>query len=218
MARGDFVKRSIAAIYSKTADRFYEPVVVRRAFPLLGGDLNDLVLEQGRRAVAFADGRPILDMPVGTAYFTRAMAMAHDGIVVGSDIAEGMVRQAQRAARTAGTTNLVPVQADAHHLPFADRSFAAILCTNGLQVIPDLRASVVELSRVLAPDGRLFVSVVTLPVGAVLPARAAERLPTLMKSESDIERALNDDDMTVVDVRKNRLAVLLEAVKGARTL
>ncbi len=82
-------KKLIANIYSYTADKLYEPIVVKRAFPLFGGDLNDVVLEQGRRAVASAAGRPILDMPVGTAYFTVEMARAHPGLVVGVDIAAG---------------------------------------------------------------------------------------------------------------------------------
>lgn len=171
---GDRAKRLIGAIYSAAADRLYEPIVVRGAFPLLGGDLNELVLGQGRRAVAVAQGRPILDMPVGTAYFTVEMARLHDGVVVGADIARGMVDHAARAARGRGLDNLLSVQADAHVLPFGDASFGAILCTNGLQVIPGLEPTLAELARVLAPGGTLFASVVHLPLAA--------RAPTMFKS------------------------------------
>ena len=215
MTRRDVVKRAIAQIYSRAADTLYEPLVVRGTFPLLGGDLNDLVLEQGRRAVAAAGGRPILDMPIGTAYFTLAMAARHAGLVVGADIAEGMVRKARRDARTAGRNNLAAVQADAHHLPFESGSFGAILCTNGLQVIPGLRESVGELVRVLTPDGRLYVSVVTLPVGRVLPRDTAERLPTMLKSEREMMRALEEAALEVTSVTRNRLALLFEATKPA---
>ena len=213
MSGRDRIKRAVAAIYSATADRLYEPIVVRTAFPLLGGDLNDLVLAQGRRAVAAVDGRPILDMPIGTAYFTLALARRHEGVVVGSDIAAGMVRKAQRAADEAGVENLAPVRADAHHLPFEDGSFGAILCTNGLQVIPGLHETVSELARVLAGGGRLYVSTVTLPVGAVLTPDAAERLPVMLKSQRELVGALSAHGLVVTSVDKNRLALLIEATK-----
>jgi ubiquinone/menaquinone biosynthesis C-methylase UbiE len=171
------------------------------------------VLEQGRCAVAAADGRPILDMPIGTAYFTLSMASRHDGLVVGSDIAEGMVQKARSAARGSGASNLATVQADAHYLPFKTGSFGAILCTNGLQVIPGLRPSVAELVRVLAPGGRLYVSVVTLPLARALPPDAAERMPTVLMSQRDITRALVEAGVDVTSATKNRLAILLEATK-----
>src|SRR5688500_16772445 len=130
------IKRFIASGYSLAADRIYEPIVVNGAFKVFGGNLNDLAVEQGRRAVELADGGPILDMPVGTAYFTTKLARAHEGLVVGSDIAWGMVVRSMEAAREEATPNLRCVQADAHSLPFPDDTFPAVMCTNGLQVIP----------------------------------------------------------------------------------
>ena len=213
MSRRDVVKRAIAKIYSRAADTLYEPLVVRGTFPLLGGDLNDLVLEQGRRAVVAAGGRPILDMPIGTAYFTLAMAARHQGLVVGVDIAEGMVRKARREAASAGRDNLTCVQGDAHRLPFASDSFGAILCTNGLQVMPGLHESVAEITRVLSRGGRLYVSVVTLPLARALPSEAAERVPTMLKSQREMTRALTRAGLDVTSVTRNRLALLFEATK-----
>jgi SAM-dependent methyltransferase len=211
VAGGDRAKRVIARIYSRSAERLYEPLVVRTGFPLLGGDLNDLVLEQGKKAVEAAGDKPILDMPVGTAYFTKEMAKRAGGPVVGVDIAEGMVRKAARTGAESGLRNLFSLQADAHHLPFEDGSFGAILCTNGLQVIPGLTQTVFELARVLAPDGTLFVSVVTFPLGRVLPRRAAGHLPTMLRSRRDVEDELRDAGLTVTNSRMNRLAFLIEA-------
>ena len=213
MGRREFAKRAIGAVYSKAANRLYEPLVVRTAFPLFGGDLNDVVLEQGRAAVASSGDDPILDMPVGTAYFTVAMAAARDALVVGVDIAEGMVRRAMKAGRDANTTNLVALRADAHRLPFADGSFGAILCTNGLQVIPGLEDTIAELARVLAPGKTLYVSVVTMPVGALLPARTSRRLPTLLKSRREIVGSLERAGLTITSTRTQRLALLIEAIK-----
>jgi ubiquinone/menaquinone biosynthesis C-methylase UbiE len=215
---GARAKKAIAGIYSWAADTLYEPVVVKRAFPLLGGNLNDLVLAQGRRALEVAGGRPILDMPVGTAYFTIETARRHPGVVVGADLAGGMVRAARRTAETAGATSLSCVQADAHRLPFAGGTFGAVLCTNGLQVIPGLRQTMAELARVLAPGGALLLSVVTLPVTAALPAGAARHVPTVLKSRRDILEAVRDAGLTVTSSSTQRFALLAEALKpGERT-
>ncbi|MGH2753909.1 MAG: class I SAM-dependent methyltransferase [Actinomycetota bacterium] len=210
-----FAQRAIAGIYSFAAKNLYEPIVVRRAFPLFGGNLNELALEQGRAAVAAAEGGPILDMPVGTAYFAIPVARAHEGLVTGADIAAGMVHEAAGAAREAGASGLQMVQANAHALPFQDASFAAILCTNGLQVMPGLGASVAEMERVLKPGGTLFVSVVTLPMSRLLPSANAEHLPTMLRSGMDVAEAISAAGIYVTTIRHERLATLIEAVKPA---
>lgn len=198
-------QKIVAGFYSAAARRVYEPLVVHGSFRLLGGRLNELVAGQGRRAVSVAAGGPILDVPVGTAYFTRAVARAHPGLVVGVDIAEGMVGKSASVAREEGLANLKLVQASVHELPFPDGTFEAILCTNGLQVMPDLRGAVSELARVLSPAGMLFVSVVGLPL------RSA-RLPTALATEA-VGAALEREGLTVTRVRRTRLATLYEATR-----
>jgi SAM-dependent methyltransferase len=211
--RTDRVQRAIASIYSFAAKNLYEPIVVKRAFPLFGGNLNELALEQGRAAVQAAAGRPILDMPVGTAYFTIPLARGHDGLVVGVDIAAGMVDEASIAATRAGVDNLQMVQGNAHALPFKTGSFGAILCTNGLQVMPGLHESVVEMERVLEPGGTLFVSVVTVPVGRLLPEGSSTRLPTMLRSGMDVAEEISRAGIYVTSIRHERFATLIEAVK-----
>ena len=208
-------KRLVGAIYSRAAENLYEPIVVQRAFPLLGGNLNDLVLEQGQDAVASADGAPILDMPVGTAYFTTAIARQHAGIVVGVDIADGMVRQADLAAREAGITNLLAVQADAHKLPFPDACFGAVLCTNGLQVIPGLSPTVKELVRVLRPGGMVFVSFLSAPLTQFMSATRRSGLPALMRPREDVLEAFSEAGIHGMTMRRQRLATLLRGAKPA---
>jgi ubiquinone/menaquinone biosynthesis C-methylase UbiE len=214
--RRSLLKRTIGGIYSAAADRIYEPVVVRFGFPLLGGNVNALALEQGKKAVATAAGEPILDMPVGTAYFTVRVAQQHGGLVVGSDIAEGMVRASRRAAGQAGVTNLEGVIADAHNLPFREGAFKAILCTNGLQVIPDLDRSLAELARVLSPEGTLYTSIIAVPLSRALPERTADHLPTMFKSRREVTRAFARAGLQVLSIASNRFALLLEAARRAR--
>ena len=212
MSSNERAKRLIGGIYSFAADKLYEPLVVHGAFRLFGGALNDLVTEQGRRAVSGARGGPILDLPVGTGYFTVEMARRHEGIVVGVDIAEGMVREA--AARDA--PNLVALQADAHRLPFEDDSFRAVVCTNGLQVMPGLGPSLDEMERVLAPGGRLYVSVLLAPVGAGFRSDTREHLPTLVRPSKDVVAAIAGRGLHVTRHDRVRLATLIEATKPDR--
>ena len=213
MSRTSFAKRAIAAIYSGTAGKLYEPIVVQGAFKVFGGSLHKLVAEQGRRAVALARGGPILDMPVGTGYFTKEVAAVHSGLVVGADIAAGMVIETQRKAREEMIDNLVTVQCDVHALPFGDGAFPAILCSNGLQVMPGLHRAIAELYRVLAPGGSMFVSVIMLPVGALLPHAASDHLPTMLRSRAYISRALTDAGFELGLVESERLAYMVEARK-----
>jgi ubiquinone/menaquinone biosynthesis C-methylase UbiE len=213
----DPVQRFISGAYSFLADRLYEPLVVHGGFRLFGGDINSLAFAQGEKAVEAADGGPILDMPVGTAYFTSAIARNHPGIVVGVDIAQGMVEQTRRVAREQGLPNLAAVRADAHHLPFVDGAFAAIVSTNGLQVIPQMESAVAELVRVLAPGGSLFVSVITAPLAAAVPERMRHDLPAIVRPGTDVAHAItraSGETMTFTQLSRSRLATLIEWKKG----
>lgn len=49
--------------------------------------------------------------------------------------------------------------ADALNLPFADASFDAVICSEVLEHLPDYRAAIAELVRVLRPGGRVAISV-----------------------------------------------------------
>lgn len=199
-------QKIVASIYSGAAKRLYEPLVVHGSFRLFGGRLNELVAEQGRRAVSVAAGGPILDVPVGTAYFTRAVARLHSGVVVGVDIARGMTERAAEVARAEGLPNLSVVQASIHDLPFEDGTFKAILCTNGLQVMPNLEGAVQELARVLARDGTLFVSVLGLPLrNKSLPTALATRNTKLAMIKTGLDPS---------GTGRTRLALIFEATKA----
>jgi ubiquinone/menaquinone biosynthesis C-methylase UbiE len=128
-----------------------------------------------------------------------------------------MVEQTRRVARQQGLANLTAVRADAHYLPFDDDTFAAIISTNGLQVIPQMESAVAELVRVLAPGGSLFVSVITAPLAAGLPQRMRHDLPAIVRPGSDVADAItkaSGEAMTFTQLSRSRLATLIEWKKG----
>ncbi len=90
-------------------------------------------------------GRTVLDVGTGTG--RAAIALGRRGAVVtGVDASAEMLAVARRRAADAG----VPVtfaREDAHRLPFADRSFDAVICLRVLMHTPDWRQSLSELCR-----------------------------------------------------------------------
>jgi ubiquinone/menaquinone biosynthesis C-methylase UbiE len=72
-------------------------------------------------------------------------------------VQQAMLDEVMRRSREVGITNIVPQLGDARRLPYADRTFDAAYLIGVLGEIPDERAALCELRRVLKPDGRLVV-------------------------------------------------------------
>ncbi len=113
-------------------------------------------------------GARVLEFGGGGAQGARWCA-AQGAQVVSSDLSAGMLRTARRIDAThAGPAPLL-VQADATHLPFADRSFDVVFSAYGaVPFVADSAALMVELARVLRPGGRLAFST-THPVRWAFP-------------------------------------------------
>ena len=78
----------------------------------------------------------------------------------------GTVTAMRQAGELPPSADCVPVQGDALHLPFADGTFDRLIAAEVLEHIPDDRSAIAELVRVLAPGGRIAVT-----VPAMLPER-----------------------------------------------
>ena len=105
-------------------------------------------------------GERVLDVACGTGVVARAVGsrVGAAGKVVGLDLNAGMLE----VARSLPWTAPAPVEwreANALDLPFEDGSFDLVVCQQGLQFIPDRLAALLQMRRVLAPGGRLSLSV-----------------------------------------------------------
>jgi len=100
------------------------------------------------------DGRKhILDLGCGTGMFIEELS-TRAKFVVGVDTSLEMLKVAKGRAR-----ETVLVQADADALPFADRSFDAVVSVTLLQNMSDPAVTVREVARVLRPSGVAVLTV-----------------------------------------------------------
>ena len=107
----------------------------RRADPGLVERLAGLLRPQ--------DGAAYLDLACGTGNYTTALS-ARAGCWFGIDPSPRMLRRASRK-----DDRIVWLRGNAEALPFADRSFAAAVCTLAIHYFRDLTAAFREVRRVL---------------------------------------------------------------------
>jgi ubiquinone/menaquinone biosynthesis C-methylase UbiE len=141
--------------------------------------------------VLFGDGRQwvcsqaegeVLEIAAGTG---RNLRHYPDGVrVTAIELSPAMLEIARQEAAAIGRDADLRV-GDAQALEFPDERFDTLVCTLSLCTIPDDRAAVAEVKRVLRPGGRLLLlEHVRSPVRAV---RIGQRLlePLMLRFEHD---------------------------------
>ena len=107
--------------------------------------LYDALFEQG-----FKVGMEVLDVACGTGLASEPL-LKRGLKVTGVDISEPMMEKGR--ARHKG---LEFVRGDAHELPFATRSFDAVICAQAMHWMDQAKA-LAEMTRVVRPGGRIAV-------------------------------------------------------------
>ena len=105
-------------------------------------------------------GDRLLDVACGTGVVARAAAerVGIDGRVVGIDLNSEMLAVA-RSLPKVGAMQIEWCEGNALALPFDAGEFGVVVCQFGLQFFPDPLEALREMRRVLAPGGRVAVSV-----------------------------------------------------------
>ena len=151
-------------------------------------DENEPIFEQAfDRIVAAFDapaGATILDAGCGTA--NHSIRLARRGFEVqGVDFSEHALEEAHRNVAREGLSDRVRLtRGDMLALPFADAEFRYALCWGVLLHVPEIERAIAELSRVVAPGGKLAVSDTNVRSLQTLALRAVR---ALRRSDDDIK-------------------------------
>src|ERR1700738_3618489 len=146
-------ERVIAAMYD--AGVKHDRVATVGAWAMWGADMRRMFADVARLADTPA-GASVLDIPCGGGFAFRGLRRGQAVQYVAADISPYMLGQARREAARRGVQDAIEfVEADVTALQFADASFDLCVTYNGLHCLPDPRAALVELVRVLRPGGTL---------------------------------------------------------------
>jgi demethylmenaquinone methyltransferase/2-methoxy-6-polyprenyl-1,4-benzoquinol methylase len=144
-------RRLVAAMFGRIAGRY---------------DLLNRLLSLGmdggwrRRAAKQAGLRPgdrALDVASGTGdlAFALAKGVGVSGSVVGVDITREMLVIGHKKSLQRGDSRVDQHEGDAMSLPYRDNSFQAATMAFGGRNVPDLTGAFAEMTRVIAPGGRV---------------------------------------------------------------
>ncbi len=113
-----------------------------------------LLFAGGREWVCSRAEGDVLEISVGTG--RNLPLYARDVRITGVDISASMLEIARARAAEIGRDAELRV-GDAQALELPDESFDTVVCTLALCSIPDARAAVAEMRRVLRPGGRVLL-------------------------------------------------------------
>jgi SAM-dependent methyltransferase len=106
-------------------------------------------------------GDRLLDCGCGYGWFLKVLGELYDCRLVGADVD---LRRLEKARREVGGPGRTPrgaavLAADAGRLPFPDDTFDKIVLSEVLEHLPDDRAALLEVRRVLKPGGVVAITV-----------------------------------------------------------
>jgi ubiquinone/menaquinone biosynthesis C-methylase UbiE len=98
----------------------------------------------------------VLDIGCGTGWLSRQIAArVPEGRVVGIDVSNEMIEQAQRSS--AGIGNLTFLEGTADHIPCADAFFTKVVSVESAYYWPDPAQGIGEIFRALRPGGSAWI-------------------------------------------------------------
>ncbi len=119
------------------------------------------ITEKTLRLMDLRPGERVLDLGCGSGWATRLVARLVGegpegfGQVVGIDVSDEMVRLAREASKE--FENILYVQGSAEKIPWEENFFDKVLSVESFYYYADQDRALMELFRVMAPRGRLFI-------------------------------------------------------------
>jgi len=192
-------KQQIADFYSRRSHNY---------------DESDWHYQIACRLVQYAQissGQSVLDIATGTGMVAleSAKIVNTQGRVIGVDISEGMLEQAQHKAKALNLNNVEFILADAEKLTFTSNSFDRVLCASALIWMTDIVAALRLWRQFLKPDGIIGIHVFadTAFVGSNILQNIVEKYGislTFSKPTGTIEKCqklLTDAGFEVLEIK-----------------
>jgi ubiquinone/menaquinone biosynthesis C-methylase UbiE len=157
------------------------------------GSTLQIVGEQLCEALDLQAGEKVLDVAAGNGNVTLAAARRWCE-VVSTDYVPELLERGRARAEADGLT-VAFKEADAEALPFADRSFHAVVSTFGVMFTPNQEKAAAELIRVCKPGGRIglanwtpegFIGQLFKTIGKHMPPPAGVKSPALWGTRARI--------------------------------
>jgi len=168
-------------------------------------------------ALRAAPPGPVLDAGCGSALFTAAAYRASSRRLTLLDASAAMLGRARRRLGAAASSSRVHFECgNLYGLPYPDGAFSAVFHFGVLHCLTQPEIALSELSRVLAPGGKLFLSCLILarPRGDAFLKRL-ERAGHVAapKSAAELRNALESAQFCVTDSQLRGSFSFLEATK-----
>jgi ubiquinone/menaquinone biosynthesis C-methylase UbiE len=146
-------ERVMAAMYDIGVK--HDRVAMVGAWAMWGADMRRMFADVARLADTPA-GTSMLDIPCGGGFALRVLRPGQPVRYIAADISPHMLERAREVAHRMRAQDAIEfVEADVTALQFDDASFDLCVTYNGLHCLPDPRAALAELTRVLKPGGTL---------------------------------------------------------------
>ncbi|HEX7882848.1 MAG TPA: class I SAM-dependent methyltransferase [Afipia sp.] len=158
------------------------------------GTTLQIVGEELCEALDLRAGQQVLDVAAGNGNITLAAARRWCD-VTSTDYVPALLERGQERAR-AERLNITFREADAEALPFADKSFDAVVSTFGVMFTPDHNRAASELVRVCKPGGKIglanwtpegFIGQLFKTIGKHLPPPPDVKSPALWGTRARID-------------------------------
>ena len=139
-------------------ERWWRPALGRAVKGVTGPGMSEEV-RIARLLLGLSAGHTVLDVACGPGNFTRSFGrtVGPDGLAIGIDASPTMLARGSRDLVRDRAGNVALIRGDATDLPFLAGSFDAVCCFAALHLFADPFEALTDMSRVLAPGGRIAV-------------------------------------------------------------
>lgn len=150
MGTPEEIKQKTAAAYNAASDKYDGP----------SNSFWDRFGQRTVRRLQLTKGARVLDVCCGSgaSAIPAAKTVGESGSVLGIDLANNLLQLATTKAAQDHLTNIEFRQGDFLDLNLPPESFDAVICVFGIFFIPDMRAAVAELWRLVKPNGKLAIT------------------------------------------------------------